>query len=76
MTAFSERFSQKSIHGRLPLASANAAPQPAGRIALIRRVLSLGLLLAVMAGCGQKGDLYRPDKQQKFAAFPERSARG
>lgn len=32
------------------------------------RMLLLMLVLAVLAGCGQKGDLYRPGKSQKLAA--------
>lgn len=31
------------------------------------RMLLLALSLALLTGCGQKGDLYRPGKTQKLA---------
>lgn len=34
----------------------------------VLRVLVLALVTALAAGCGQKGDLYRPAKPHKFAA--------
>jgi len=39
------------------------------------RSVALLLVLALLAGCGQKGDLYRPGKPQKLAAQSEVSPR-
>ena len=33
------------------------------------RMLLLALALAMLAGCGQKGDLYRPGKSEKIATY-------
>ncbi|MEK6573097.1 MAG: lipoprotein [Chloroflexota bacterium] len=38
-------------------------------------MLLLALALTVLAGCGQKGDLYRPGKTQKPATIAEASSR-
>lgn len=38
---------------------------------LALRPLALLLLFALFAGCGQKGDLYRPGKTQKLAAHAD-----
>jgi len=35
------------------------------------RMLLLALALTMLAGCGQKGDLYRPGTSQKPAAISE-----
>jgi predicted small lipoprotein YifL len=37
-------------------------------------MLLLALALTIVAGCGQKGDLYRPGKSQKLAANSEASS--
>ena len=41
------------------------APSPVPAL----RMLLLVLALTVLAGCGQKGDLYRPGKTQSLAAI-------
>jgi len=38
------------------------------------RMLLLALALTVLAGCGQKGDLYRPGKSQKLAGISSDSS--
>jgi hypothetical protein len=38
------------------------------------RMLMFALALTALAGCGQKGDLNRPDKSQKPAAFSAASS--
>ena len=47
-----------------------SAPSPVP----VLRMLVLVLALTVLAGCGQKGDLYRPGKTQKLAAHSAASS--
>ena len=47
------------------------APTP---VPALRMLLVLVLALTVLAGCGQKGDLYRPGKTQGLAAISEVSS--